>query len=465
MESAFDLVIIGAGPAGLAAAATAAALRLRTAVIDEQPAPGGQVYRNIEASSGQVNARHIFGDDYMAGALLVKQFRASDALYMPRTQVWQVDRQRRVWFRGPTGMGTFSARQVLVATGAMERPVPIPGWTLPGVMTCGAAQTLLKGAGLAPGGRAVLAGSGPLLLLLALQLIRAGVRPAAVLETETHLWQALPHLPSFLTAPGYLGKGLAMLRALRRGGVKVQRQVRDLRVLGDAKAVALEYCAAGAVRRVDADLVLLHQGVVPNTNLALSMRCEHEWSDAQRAFRPRLGPWCESSVDGVLIAGDGGGIAGAKAAELSGRLAALSAASRMDRISPAERDSRGANYKAELKRHLAARPFLDAYYRPPQEIIAPRGDDTIVCRCEEVRAGDIRRLVVEQKCPGPNQMKSFVRSGMGPCQGRLCGLTVVELMAECRNVTPAEIGYYRIRPPIKPLTVADLAGVPVSAAD
>lgn len=465
MEKSFDLVIIGAGPAGLAAAATAAALELKTVVIDEQSAPGGQIYRGLEALSGHADARRILGDDYMAGAALIAQFRASGALYMPLTQVWQVDRERRVWFRSAAGVGSFNARQVLVATGAMERPVPVPGWTLPGVMTCGAAQILLKGAGLAPAGRIVLAGSGPLLLLLALQLLRAGIRPAAVLETGTHLWRALPYLPAFLSAPGYLGKGLAMMQALRRAGVVVQRQVNDIQVLGESKVAAVQYRTAGATLRIDADLVLLHQGVVPNANLALSMRCEHAWNEMQRAFLPRLSPWFDSSIDGVLIAGDSGGIAGAKAAELSGQLAALNAASRLGRITPAERDSRGAAYRAELTRHLAARPFLDTYYRPPQDIVAPRDNDTVVCRCEEVRAGDIRRLVQEQKCPGPNQMKSFVRSGMGPCQGRLCGLTVVELMAECHGVSPADIGYYRIRPPVKPLTIADLASAPLSGVD
>jgi hypothetical protein len=169
-------------------------------------------------------------------------------------------------------------------------------------------------------------------------------------------------------------------------------------------------------------------------------------------------------VPGVLIAGDGGGIVGAKAAALSGTLAALAAAHAAGRIPEGERDSRGASTRKELKRHLDARPFLDALYRPGQEHVAPRHPETIVCRCEEVTAGEIRRLVTGQNCPGPNQMKAFVRCGMGPCQGRLCGLTVTELIAECRGIPQQEVGYYRIRPPVKPVTVGDLASLDLDEA-
>jgi hypothetical protein len=120
--------------------------------------------------------------------------------------------------------------------------------------------------------------------------------------------------------------------------------------------------------------------------------------------------------------------------------------------------------RRELRLHLRARPFLDALYRPAQDYVAPRDPETVVCRCEEVRAGEIRRLVSGQGCPGPNQMKAFVRCGMGPCQGRLCGLTVTELISEVRGVTQEDVGYYRIRPPVKPVTVGDLASLDVDEA-
>jgi BFD-like [2Fe-2S] binding domain len=217
--------------------------------------------------------------------------------------------------------------------------------------------------------------------------------------------------------------------------------------------------------RETVDTVFLHQGVVPNGNLAWSMNLAHAWDDAQRCFHPKLDDWGRSSVPSIYVAGDAGGIVGAKGAEAMGRVAALAAAVDLGKISHEESTQRAQAARAEFANHLGARPFLDALYRPAQHWIAPPEADTMVCRCEEIRAGEIRALVTQQHCPGPNQMKSFVRCGMGPCQGRLCGLTTVELIAECRGIPVSEVGYYRIRSPIKPVTVGDMAALDVATRD
>ncbi|OGA40365.1 MAG: hypothetical protein A3G24_27225, partial [Betaproteobacteria bacterium RIFCSPLOWO2_12_FULL_62_13] len=231
--NAVDLAVIGAGPAGLAAAITAAELGLKTVVFDEQPEPGGQIYRGVERVAA-VRPAHLplLGEDYAAGLQLVRRFRACAADYRPLAAVWQIDRELRVHYRDPGGTGHVEAKQVIIATGALERPMAVPGWTLPGVMTCGAAQTLLKSAALVPAGRVVLAGGGPLLLLLASQLVRAGAKPAAVLETRTNPWPALRHAARFVMAPGYLSKGLSMIGALRAAGVPIRRGVSKLRLIG-----------------------------------------------------------------------------------------------------------------------------------------------------------------------------------------------------------------------------------------
>ena len=468
MSEGVDLAIIGAGPAGLAAAATAVDLGLTTVVFDEQPEPGGQIYRAIESVAADRPRRlDVLGSDYAHGLELVHRFRASGASYRPQTTVWQIDEERRVFANGAAGMETVAAKRVLLAVGAMERPVPVPGWTLPGVMTCGAVQVVLKSGGLVPEGRVFVAGLGPLLLLITQQLARAGVRIAAILETApfTNYLAAVPHLPSALMAPGYLAKGRRMLGDIRAAGIPIRGRVTDLRIHGDVQVKEIEYRWRGRTRREPADLVLLHQGVVPNANLGLAVRCDHRWDAAQRCFIPVVDDWGSTSAEGVLVAGDCGGIGGAMAAEYEGHLAALAAAHQVGRIDAAERDRRAAPLSRERDRNLRARPFLDALYRPHQATVAPREADTLVCRCEEVTAGEIRRLVVDQACPGPNQMKSFVRSGMGPCQGRLCGLTVVELIAESRGVPVSEVGYYRIRPPVKPITVGELATLQENEAD
>src|SRR5437867_3065604 len=174
-----DLAIIGAGPAGMAAAVLGAELGLDTLLIDEQEGPGGQIYRAIERAAES----SPLGADYLAGRTLAAALRASGAGYRPATTVWHIDPDGTLSLAADGTSETVTARQILLATGAIERPVPIPGWTLPGVMTVGAAQILLKTASLVPDGRAVLAGQGPLLYLAALQIARAGAPPLAVLET------------------------------------------------------------------------------------------------------------------------------------------------------------------------------------------------------------------------------------------------------------------------------------------
>ncbi|SMH63032.1 FAD/NAD(P)-dependent oxidoreductase [Azospirillum agricola] len=468
----FDLAVIGSGPAGLAAAALAASRGLSTVLLDEQPEAGGQIYRAITETP--VRDRHVLGPDYWHGAELLGPLRDSGAAHWPGTTVWSVARPRedgtsgeRILQIGLSRNGSaamLTVRHVLMATGALERPFPIPGWTLPGVLGAGAAQILLKSSGLVPSGHTVLAGTGPLLWLLAWQYLRAGSALDAILDTTPRgNWRAaLPLLPAFLRSP-YLGKGAKLLLEVRRK-VKVIDGVTDLRAEGQGTLSSVVYRQGdGAEQRLAADTLLLHQGVVPNLNLANATGCAQNWDETQRCWRPTTDDWGATSVEGVSLAGDGAGIGGALAAEHAGRVAALDVLHRLGRIDRAERDRSAVPHREALERALRGRAFLDTLYRPADVFRAP-ADDTIVCRCEEVTAGAVREAV-RLGCTGPNQAKSFLRCGMGPCQGRLCGPTVTEVIAAERGVSPAEVGYYRLRPPVKPITLAELAALPKSAAD
>jgi NADPH-dependent 2,4-dienoyl-CoA reductase/sulfur reductase-like enzyme len=350
----------------------------------------------------------------------------------------------------------------MLATGALERPFPIPGWTLPGVMSCGGAQTALKASGLVPDGRLVIAGCGPLLWLIAWQYLNAGVAIEAILDTTPRAnWlSALPHLPAFLTSP-YLAKGLKLMRAVR-AKVRIITGIEALRAEGTDKVEAVMYRKDGGEQRIAVDTLLLHQGVVPNINLSNAIGCRHAWDDTQLTWKPETDAWGTTSVAGISVAGDGAGIAGAEAAAERGRIAALGAAQRLGKIDSARRDREAAAPRATLSRFARGRAFLDVLYRPAKIFRVPEGD-TLACRCEEVSAERIR-ATVPLGATGPNQMKSFLRCGMGPCQGRLCGLTVAELIADVRGVSMEEVGYYRLRPPVKPISLGELASMPKTAA-
>jgi len=403
----------------------------------------------------------VLGADYLRGRALVDDFERSGIAYWPQTLAWQIGQDKRVSVTHQDVAGgtlQIAARAIVLAGGAQERPFPVPGWTLPGVMGVGAAQTLLKASAMAPQSPVVLAGCGPLLYLFAWQLIRAGVGIRAILETAERgsYRAALSHVAGALRSPAYLLKGWQLLSAIRRAGVDHIKHVEALRIVGQQHAEAVEYTVDGHVKRIETSLVLLHQGVIPNTQITRSIGCDHVWDEAQLCWRPRLDHWGETSVADIFVAGDGGGIAGALAAEPSGRLAALQVAAHLGKLDAATRDAAARALRTQLAKHHAIRPFLDALYRPADGFRRPANDDTIVCRCEEVTAGDIRAMA-KLGCVGPNQTKSFSRCGMGPCQGRFCGITVAELLAEIQGKPVPEVGYYRIRPPIKPVTMGELA--------
>ena len=458
MSENVDLVIIGAGPAGLSAATTAAEFGLSVVLLDEQPAPGGQIYRNIE---GYDKARlgETLGEDYAKGGAIAEAFRASNADYRPGATVWRVDPDGSIAWTDGTTARILKAKRIIVATGAIERPVPIPGWTLPGVMGAGAAQILLKTAGMVPDGPIVIAGNGPLLYLVANQLYAAGAEIAAILETTRFrdYLAAAPKALGALRANEYLSKGARMMKQLGQKGLRIQSGVTDLAAHGDGKFERISYMANASEQSVEARGLLLHMGVVPNVQITRQVGADHEWYEPQRYWRPVTDEWGTTSVDTLAIAGDGAGILGAEAAAVAGKIAGLEAACRLGKIDEIDRDVKAGPLMREHGRLGTVRPMLDQLYRPTDEVLRP-ADDTLVCRCEEVTAGDIRQCV-EEGATGPNQLKAYTRCGMGPCQGRMCGLTVTEVIADARGKPADEIGYYRLRPPIKPVSLGELAAM------
>lgn len=456
-QSTHDLVVIGAGPAGMSAALTAASLGMKTVMLDEQPNPGGQIYRNITRVPAQVAT--LLGPDYCHGQSLAQRLAHSGVELRSGAMVWDVARDLTVTAQQDGQSFQLRAPQLIAATGAMERATPIPGWTLPGVLNAGAAQIALKSSGSVPAGRVVLVGAGPLLLLVGCQLLDAGVTVAGIVETApaANRWRALRHLPGALGASAYLVKGARMLWRLRQAGVPMFAGATDLRIEGSERADAIVFTSRGTKHRLDADVVLLHHGVVPNTQMGRLLRVQHDWDEVQLAWRPRVDTFGETTLAGFRIAGDGAGIAGALAAEPAGALAALGAAGALGRLSEGELQQRAAPMLRATARQARIRPFLDTLYRPPEWLAAPE-DETVVCRCEEVTAGRVREMA-HLGCQGPNQTKFFSRCGMGPCQGRTCGLAVTQILAHELGRPPAEIGAYHIRAPLKPVPLASLAAL------
>jgi NADPH-dependent 2,4-dienoyl-CoA reductase/sulfur reductase-like enzyme len=431
-----DLLIVGGGPAGIGAAVEAAGCGLSIMLLDENGAPGGRIWQALE-TRGAKDA------DEAAALALIQRFRASSVQAHWNATVWAIEPDGQVFWSDADGAHSVSARNVLLATGTTERPLPIAGWTLPGVMTIGAAQIALKTGGLVPGGKTWLAGQGPLLLLYTTQVLDAGGTIAGVIDLSDGFApvRALRHLS--LAALPEIRRGLAWRRRLSQAGVR-WIAASAMRAEGETALRAISFRTARGWKTEDADLLLLHDGVIPSVQMSRAVGCAHTWNDTQRCWQPVVDEWGRTSVPGVLIAGDGAGIGGAAAAVLSGRIAALGLVG-----------GDASALRAERARCVVARPLLDAMFAP----VPMRLDDaTLVCRCEEVSAGAVR-LAVQTGCQGMNQLKAYTRCGMGPCQGRMCGPVAIEVLAQARGVPVSAIEPLRTRFPTKPVSVGALTSL------
>lgn len=457
MDRQVDVCVIGAGPAGLAAACAARSCGLDVAVVDEQAAPGGQLLRNIESPLAQSLARSKTEiRERHEGLQLVQAFRDSGADYYPHSTVWGLEpRKVQCTIKGQSQ--SIRASNIIVACGAMERPVPFPGWTLPGVMGAGGADILLRSGGTpAPDGApVVMAGNGPLLLLLAGHLLEAGVNIVAWLDTGDwkRRMQSGAFLPAGVLDAPYLRKGLAMAWRAVKGKIPFIPMVSDIRALGSERLEELSFTTRGQQRVIKAAALLRHEGIIPRTHMLRSLHAAHAWDKVQRYWYPVVNAWGATSIDGVYMAGDGAYVHGGDASQLKGTLAGIDAARRLGVIDAAEAKFRGAKTLRSLRSLRVARSFL-RYVFAPQPHIFDLPDDTLVCRCECVTAGDIRAAVA-QGYTEVNEVKRFTRCGMGQCQGRMCGTALAEVVASAQGKQPQDVGSLNIRQPLRPVSLEE----------
>lgn len=452
-----DVIIIGAGPAGISAAITASELGLDVLVLDEQPTPGGQLYRNIERV-GTETLKNL-GPDYSNGLSLVEKFRKSGAEYSGGSIVWNIEPNGSVCFSQGGRSSQIQGKHVIVAIGATERPVPFEGWNLPGVMGAGAIDANFKSSGTVPDGPVVLGGSGPLLLLVIGHLASLGVEIRAVLDTTPsgNMLSAMPLLPGALKRTDYLLKGVGMLLNLKRSGIKYHKSITQFKAHGKGQLDSVSFATKKKNHRIDSGLFLVHEGVVPRCDFTQLLKLKHHWDPVQRFWYPGTNQFGATENEKIYVAGDGAFVHGGIPAAIKGTLAALDIAKRLKALPHSERGDTIPRLEKELSTELAPRPFVDSLYKPRRDLYRV-GDETLVCRCEEVTAGDIRQAVKEG-CREPNEIKALTRCGMGHCQGRMCGVALAEIVAAELNIEPEELQPLSVRAPVRNLSLSELSDV------
>ncbi|MFI6010968.1 FAD-dependent oxidoreductase [Streptomyces sp. NPDC051243] len=454
------LAVIGAGPAGLAATVAAAAHGVRVTLVDSAAEAGGQFYRRPAAGLGARRPQALHHQWRTWEQLrdgLDRHVRAGSVRHLTEHHVWLVERRAEPdpgftvhALLGPEQEDPAEVRAdaVLLATGGYEKVLPFPGWTLPGVVTAGGAQAMLKGTLAVSGRTAVVAGTGPLLLPVATGLAAAGVEVAAFVESASP--EALLRRSRALAAqPGKLAEGAGYAARLLRHRVRVLARHTIVEAHGTERLEAVTAAALdgdgrvrpGSERRIPCDTLAVGHGMLPHTDLAETLGCRLD------GLAVRVDGEQRTDVPGVWAAGETTGIGGAALALAEGHIAGRSAAARLTGTEPDPGTwAAAARVRTRLRTFFAE---LDSVYAPPAHWTDQITDDTVVCRCEEVTGGAIREAVAELGAGDPRTVKLLTRAGMGWCQGRMCGPAVAGL-AGC-ELTPSR------RPFARPVPLGVLA--------
>jgi NADPH-dependent 2,4-dienoyl-CoA reductase/sulfur reductase-like enzyme len=458
-----DVLVVGGGPGGLAAAAAAAESGAKVVLVDERPKLGGQYFKQpsdaFDVDESALDAQ------YRRGRELIRRVERSGATVERGVQIWGAATPHELLAVAAGRALVLRPRRLVLATGAYERGVPLPGWTLPGFMATGAVQTLMRAYQVLPGRRVLVSGNGPLNVQVAAELAHAGARVVALCETAPRgvgRTGALARMA--LAAPGLMRDGLQYLGTLRRARVPMLFSHAVVRAEGTerveravvARLDANGRAVSGSERAFDVDAVCVGFGFLPSNELARTLGVRHAFDAGLgqlAAVRTAAG---RTSVDDVWVVGDGGGTGGARLAQSAGLLAGVDVARTLERTPPPalEREAR----QAERVRRRDARfqRALASLYAAPRLLDHLADRDTYVCRCERVSLA-----AVEEAFAGGIEsigaVKRVTRAGMGRCQGRYCAPVLAELAARRSSTPPEEDAWFAPSPPFKPLPVGLVA--------
>lgn len=460
-----EVVIVGGGPAGLAAAIEAARSGLAVTVVDERPSVGGQIFRRpLQGFDERPSGR---GDHHRTvGASLIAEARASGAEILCDTVTWGLWGRKIATYREPSESGLLEAEQLILATGAYDRPLVFPGWTLPGVMTAGGIHTLVKTQRISPGQRILVAGSGPLLLYFGADLAAYGAPVVQVLEAGPR--PRLRDIGRLVRASrgnvATLRDGISYMVELGRRGVPLRYSHIVLRAEGDRR---VERAVIGRVDRswrrvagseetVEVDTIALGYGLVPSIELALLTGCDFAFEENLGGHVPIRDEWMRTTAAGVFSVGDGSGVSGSEAAMAEGRIAGIAAGLEMGRVTADDAQRRAAPHRARLVQLRQLRSALEKIYPVGPGIYELATPETIVCRCEEVTAAE---LLGDRygASDDPNALKAITRAGMGGCQGKQCGRQIAALLAQRAQIDLAAVPLFTPRVPVRPVRIGAIA--------
>ncbi|MCF7938597.1 MAG: FAD-dependent oxidoreductase [Spirochaetales bacterium] len=459
-----ELAVVGAGPAGLSAAIEAARAGVRVTLFDENQSPGGQIFRQYPQGF-QVTDPKVLGQDFRRGQELLTRFRsiADEVDHRKGAVVWGLFPDRELAFVQNQTSLSVRYQKLILATGAYDRPVCFPGWTLPGVLTAGGTQVMIKTQRVLPGKRFLLAGTGPLQLTLANQITAAGGKVIGVCEAG-RVENKLGLIRALLGQWSLLFDGWRYWRGMQRAGIPLLREHLLLEARGREHVEEVVIARVdrnwrpipGTERTFSVDTICIGYGFVSSSELTRLAGCKHTYEQRLGGWIPVRGTDMETDVHGIYAVGDCAGVAGRLVAADEGRIAGIAAAASLGYLSTEEAKHRQKGPVKRLTSHKRLRDVLDEISRPRPGLYELAEDETIVCRCEDISLGDIRKALSEGAVD-LNEIKRMTRAGMGHCQGRMCGPGLLEIMAMETGRNTEQLASFHLRPPVKPVPLPLIA--------
>ncbi len=462
MTDQTELIVIGAGPGGMQAAITAANCGMQVTLIDSNPHPGGQYYKQTpeqfsmtDRSNHQSEAKSFIKNLNNPLIRILSKTLVWGIFHNPKTNLWQTT------LHGENCPSRLEAPTIIIASGAYDRSIPFPGWDLPGVITAGAAQVMVKSQGILPGKQVIVSGTGPLQLAAAANLVDAGAKVVEILECNQKLVQkGFSHLPSVWGQWKRVQEGVEYAGSLIKGRVPYRIGYCVIGVNGDgrveeaaiAKLDANGYPQKDSLRKIAVDTVVVGYGLTPSTEFFRLLNVEMTYLDTIGVFIPKRNEFYQTSIPGIYAIGDCAGIGGAGLAIIEGKIAASHIAFQSGHANNSDFESILKQMKKRLKHEQKFAHMLENVFALPEGLFSLAKPDTIICRCEQISLAEVKEAA-SFGAQSITDIKNITRSGMGNCQGRTCGSLLTQILARETHCSPSNGHYLQVRPPIHPIQV------------
>jgi NADPH-dependent 2,4-dienoyl-CoA reductase/sulfur reductase-like enzyme len=462
MKDKYNIVIIGSGFSGIAAADILADHNLSILLIDENIHIGGQLLRKIPEDLGEYPSykpekiKRIgfnFIDKVKEKKITLMNKTILQGVYENNELLIEYNREK-----------TFTLKYdfLLFATGARERFLPFKGWTLPGVYSTGMLQVLIKSSGVLPAKKMLMAGSGLFLFAAAYEYLKNGGKLLGLME-QSPFWNKAKFLPQFLHQSSKFLEGAGYISRILLSGVpvKFRRHVIEARGEKSLEEVVVGKLdkhgklVSGTEKIYQTDALVVGYGFVPNIEAPQMAGCELEYVEEKGGWTVVVNERMETNMENILAAGEITGIGGANKSLNEGKIAAYSILEKLQLMDEADLDPLFKKLKKERKHHMNFVKCFNSLYQIKQKTVLEIPDDTIVCRCESVDMKSIKDAI-SMGCNDPNGLKMATRCTMGQCQGRTCAPVIYDLLQILCGLTPEETGLFSVRPPFKPVSISAL---------